>query len=254
MDEELFDELKEQGLYFTNIEDFEKAEAIYENILTYDPKNNFSLMHMGMLKESQRDSSSAIEYYLKIMDNIKNEDDEKYQYHYKGRISFLLGVSYMSLAEKAEIEDKTNDLKAIEYFEYVANNDYPILISDALFFNLGLAHQYLEHYEDAIKYFNIVLFREPRRDDVYRLLGMIYTNLKMKDEAIQANLKTLDIYYGCENLFSLGITYDNFGMHEEAIESLEKAIEMEPTFQEAIIELARVKDLKSQPTNTIDQL
>jgi tetratricopeptide (TPR) repeat protein len=41
---------------------------------------------------------------------------------------------------------------------------------------------------------------------------------------------------------------------EEAIESLEKAIEMEPTFQEAIIELARVKDLKPQQTNPIDQL
>lgn len=101
-------------------------------------------------------------------------------------------------------------------------------------YNLGVALLKKRRFNEAALYFNRAVLLDFHYILAYLGMAQAYRELGRYDHSIEA-LKRAIIYYGknAEIYYELGITYDQKRMKVEAIDSLKKAVELNPEFKKA---------------------
>ncbi len=75
---------------------------------------------------------------------------------------------------------------------------------------------------------------DPDNFQTWRQLGNLYFDHDLPEKAIDAYIKTLELHTGDANLLTdLGVMYRRTKQYQEAIESFDKAIQMDPTHEPA---------------------
>ncbi len=75
---------------------------------------------------------------------------------------------------------------------------------------------------------------DPDNFQTWRQLGNLYFDHNLPEKAIDAYTKTLELHTGDANLLTdLGVMYRRTKQYEKAMESFEKAIQMDPTHEPA---------------------
>lgn len=193
------------GKSYEKEKEFNKAIAIYEEIVNNDAENMLVQYQLGKLYVKTKQPTKAIETYSTII----KQDSTNANYHYQ------LGVAYGMLKKRnlkinSFLKAFTNDdthIKSIHQlalaFTFLRDKD-----SAAIFINKGLSvnpnHIALnklkinslyrnEKYKKAIKLLNRIDTIEPNEHYTQKMLGRSYFNLKKYKKASEFLKKAIDI-------------------------------------------------------------
>ena len=149
----------------------ETALEHYNRALGYDPSHTDTLIdravlyvEMGQYEEARTDLDRALEY-----------DPVSY------RACYQLGILYITVGKYDEaIRALTRALEADRTKAEVN-------------LQLGKAYCHVDRHAEAIEHFEALLRHEPRNEQAYRYLGMIYDKSKQTDKALEMYRKSNEI-------------------------------------------------------------
>jgi len=151
-------------------------------------------------------------------------------------ISHNRGITYL--------ENKLND-RAIEEFNRAIASDPAFALAH---YNLGIAYQRKENYEQAINAFKKCLELNPEvstREVAYYNLGRAYLRLSRNEEAIGALNQSLRLNSQYPEIhFYLGVAYRKKELYDEAIKAFKQSLKLKPDLVEAQINLGLAYDEK----------
>lgn len=214
-DEKDIDALKLTALCEVNVENYDCARLILEDIIKY------------------RQDDAICWYYLGCCyDNLGQLIEAKHAY----KTVIKLRPEYVDVYKSMAITQiKAQDpKKALEYVEqglkYADKNDY------ALYYIAGTACMAAQDFENSIKYINKAIELEPKNVQLYNNLGTAYLTTGKLDDALKTYKKSIDIepkdslaYFNIASILQMQ------DKHEEACEYFEKAHELEPEDDSYII-------------------
>ncbi len=101
-------------------------------------------------------------------------------------------------------------------------------------YNLGAALLGKRRFNEAVFYFKRAALLDFHYILAYLGLAQAYRELSRYDQSIEALKRAISYHLNnAEIYYELGITYDQKGMKVEAIDSLKKAVELNPEFKKA---------------------
>jgi predicted O-linked N-acetylglucosamine transferase (SPINDLY family) len=203
--------------------DFEKAEALYRQILLTKPNNIDALHNLGILCYQRRDYDSAIRYISKVIQHMPNNANA-----YNN-----LGLALTGKGQRDE---------AIIYYRKA------IQIEPALsnaFYNIANALKDKGDIEGAIANYQKALELDPSFTFAYNNLGIAYKHKGDIDEAIRHFKKALSINPLLANAhYNLGLSVLKKGQLEEAMTCYQKALQLNPQFADVYNDLGVAYQVK----------
>ena len=122
----------------------------------------------------------------------------------------------------------------------------------------GIAAYEAGRYDEAIEELLQAIERgvtEYELEEIYTILGNTYDNLDLYDEAIDAHEKAIELnpdYY--KAWVNLGITYRHIGDLDRAEESYNQALNLEPEYAELHASIGALAIIKGEPEKAIEAL
>lgn len=101
------------------------------------------------------------------------------------------------------------------------------------YYNLGTALMDKKRFNEAALYFKKAALWNANHIQAYLGMARAYLNLRKYGEAINALEKAAAHGGKAEVFYELGLVYDKKGMAEKAVDSLEKALELNPKLKKA---------------------
>ncbi|MFA4917906.1 MAG: tetratricopeptide repeat protein [Thermodesulfovibrionales bacterium] len=189
--------------------DFEKAEALYRQILVTKPNNIDALHNLGILCYQRGDYDSAIRYINKVIQHMPNNAPA-----YNN-----MGLAYAG---------KGHHNEAIKFYRKAIHLD-PIF-SNA-HYNLANVFKDKGDIDSAIADYQKALQLDPGLSYAYNNLGIAYKQKGDIDEAIKNFKKALSINPLLANAhYNLGLSVLKKGQLEEAMTCYQKALQLNPQF------------------------
>jgi len=251
---EVIEILLDLALEYENLLDFKGAIRVLENLLNSHPDNESAIYEIAYCYERLGDFDKCIEYYNKYIDNtpysftawynlgniyfLKKENTKAlWAYEFSILINedflsahFNIGNTYMQMEEFK---------KAIAFYEKCLDIDNE---DDLTLCYLAEAHERLEHYDLALNYYQKSKELNPSLADAWLGIGIV---LDLENKTAQAipflqeavNLQTSNASF---NLV-LGEALFKLERYSEAEIVLERALQLEKTYTEAIELLAKIK-------------
>jgi tetratricopeptide (TPR) repeat protein len=199
-----------------NSGDFERAEAIYRDVLSLDPNNFYALNFCGCIRREKKEYEQGVELFvLAIAQQPGNPD-----------VHYNLGNLYKDAS-------RWND--AIECYERAIQirNDYPEALN-----NLGTCLKEVDRCLDSITILKRAIALQPGFVGAWLNLGNTLKEEGEVEEAIASYRKAIEIKPDFADAYlNLGNTLKEEGEVEEAIASYRKAIEIKPDFADAYLNL-----------------
>lgn len=149
----------------------EAALEHYDRALGYDPSHIDTLIdraelyvEMGQYEDARTDLHKALEY-------------DTYSY----RACYQLGILYITIGKYDDAIDTLSRARDADRTKAEVN------------LQLGKAYCHVEKHTEAIEHFEALLRHEPRNEQAYRYLGMIYDKSKQTDKALEMYRKSNEI-------------------------------------------------------------
>lgn len=204
------------GTQLQNAGDFDKAKAIYVEVLKADPNHPVALQLLGVIAHQVGQNDIAVELITKAV-AIKPDYEEA---HYN------LGIA---LKEQGKLE------------QAVASYQRALVIkpdnADALY-NLGNARKDQEKFDEAIASYRQALAVRPDFAEAHCNLGYGLLQLKKRDEAVACFRQALAIKPNYAEAHSnLGQALQDLGQLDEAVSNYQMALAIKPGFVEVLSNL-----------------
>lgn len=209
----------ELGYAFEKSGKTDSAISSYNRCLSLKPDYSGVFKQLGYIAYEKEEYSNALEQFRKY-ESVKSEIKDYLYWYRKGFSSNAL-------------KDYTNAKTALQQ-SLVYKSDY---INTYL--ELGFAATRLKQDEEAIGYFKKAIEIDPKNHIPYNGIGEVYRdNKKDMTEAMNWYQKTLSINsMERKGNFGMGYCLNSTGKYNEAIIYLKKAIEKEPDYVAAHVEL-----------------
>lgn len=252
--QELIEIMLDLALEYENLQDFNGAIKVLQTLLDSTPNNESAIYEIAYCYERLGDFDKCIEYYNKYIDNNpysftawynlgniyflkKDTDKALWAYDFSTIINenfssahFNIGNTYM------QIEDFDNAIKAYQKCLDLDQDDALTLCY------MAEAYERKEDYDLALKYYNKSKSINPSLADAWLGIGIVKDLLGQTNQSISylqqaVNLQTSNANYNLvlgEALFKL----ERFG---EAEIVLERALQLDGSYSEAIELLAKIK-------------
>lgn len=189
--------------------DFEKAEALYRQILLTKPNNIDALHNLGILCYQRGDYDAAIRHFNKVIQHMPNNANA-----YNN-----LGLAF---AGKGQRDGAINYYRKAIHLDPALSNAY---------YNLANLLKDKGNIDDAIANYQKALQLDPLLTYAYNNLGIAYRQKGNFDEAIRHFKKALSINPLLANThYNLGLSVLKKGQLEEAMTCYQKAIQLDPQF------------------------
>jgi tetratricopeptide (TPR) repeat protein len=206
----------QQGKLFQYKKLYKKAINTYQQALESDPHNDEIKFKIGNCFLFLREYQLALEYYLKI----ENEIPEFY---------YNKAYAYSKLGKLTIAADIVKKL-----ISYNINSEIPYLFLAELSFNMG-------KYKDAIKYVNIAENRFGTKSTKFYLRGLAYYHQKIWLKAYLEFQNAAKMKFSSPQFYRIyGITCEKVGKSKEAEENLLYSIKLAPYDPVSYIELIKV--------------
>ncbi len=192
------------GLIFSSRSEYEEALSRFEKLHLQNPKDPTYLYRLGLTYKEMKEYPKAIEYLEKAhQENFK----------YKDNVILLLGDIYFELNDYEKSEYYYNQLELLKPdSEYVKSNKKQLQISKLL--EQGNLSFKNKRYLEAEKYYLEITKLEPKKAIGYVQLGILYTEMKNYNKAIENFKKALEINKSVEHYAYLCKSYiDNYDIN-----------------------------------------
>ena len=183
---------------------FEKAEAILDELESYDPLNEEFFIQRANILSKKDQHHEAIE----VLNEALKYTDDSFDLH------SLLGMEHLYLDNYGEARKHFECCLEIDRMDY------------ASLYNLIYCFEFLEQYEEAISFLNTYLEQNPYCEVAWHQIGKMYVELDMHKEALASfefAIISDDKFTGA--YFEKGRVLEKLGRFNEAIESYEISFE-----------------------------
>lgn len=183
---------------------FEKAEAILDELESYDPLNEEFFIQRANILSKKDQHHEAIE----VLNEALKYTDDPFDLH------SLLGMEHLYLDNYGEARKHFECCLEIDPMDY------------ASLYNLIYCFEFLEQYEEAISFLNTYLEQNPYCEVAWHQIGKMYVELDMHKEALASfefAIISDDKFTGA--YFEKGRVLEKLGRFNEAIESYEISFE-----------------------------
>jgi len=243
----------EEGLKYSNNNDFNKAIEQFNKVIKLNNKNDKVYFYLGNSYDNLGKHEEAIKSYKKAIDINPNYDDAYYNMgntynnlkQYKEAIeSYKKSIEINPNNDSAynNMGSAYNNLKqykeAIESYKKAIdinpNNDSAYNNMGSAYFIMGIKYDMLKQYKEAIESYKKAIEIDPNFDLAYSRMGTTYGELEQYKEAIKSYKKAIEINPNDYQAYTnMGYTYNNLKQYKEAIESCKKAIKINPNYDMA---------------------
>ncbi len=223
------------GFLYDELENLEAASDFYQQALVAEPEDYDTLYNLANVYARQGNEAQAILYYEKA--SAVEEADGDAIYH-------LALMAYRKRAYKKTIASCERLLATFPYY----GDAYTLL---------GIVHAKKKDYQQAIIYFQKALSIQPRELFALVHLGRAYQQLGEKKKAleVEAQLRNIPLTEARDmNLVS--VFYLDGENWEAAIQLLQRAVVLEPTYYQALGKLGfayKEKGLLEQAFHCFEQ-
>ncbi len=227
----------ELGYAFEKTGQPDSALQSYGECLRLNPAYSLAYKQSGYIFFIKADYKTAIEHFGKYEANAKNEIRDYFYWYRKGfALNALLDYSNAIVALKNSLTYKT------DYF-----NTY---------LESGFAANKLKQAEEAISYYKKAMELDPKSHIPYNGIGEVYRDTKKDmNEAMVWYQKTLVINATERKAcFGMGYCLNSLGKYSGAADYLTTAVQQEPTYTAAFVELGYSLYMLTKYTEAIEQL
>lgn len=195
------------------------ARALYDKVLSLEPKNPNALGFLGLLYFHKGDCEQAINYIGQAI-----QCQPKFAPYHDN-----LGMVYMSKGDYQAALDSFNTADRLEG----ESPDRSL--------NMGNALQALGRFDQAEAAYRLAIRLQPNRGESHLHLGYLYLEMGRYGQAVDC-FKSLTHLNSdsAESYLALGRAYDAIGSLDGAADAFQKALELEPGLTDARIGLASV--------------
>lgn len=226
-----------------------EAEASYRAVLRMSPGNFTALHHLGVLAFGQYELAEARNL---ITQALAIDGSSSEAHNNLGNVLRALGkleeaiLSYNratqinprnagALSNRAIVlMDQNKYVEAIEALEKAVELDPNFVEAH---FNLGKAYQAVQKYEKAVAEYRAAIRLAPALYLPLVNLGSLLSELGHQTEAAEALQKATELQSSPDAFNALGMCYHRAGRIKEAEECFRKAVDLRPTFVEALSNL-----------------
>lgn len=220
---------------------FEKLNLIDSAINSYNKclslKSDYSLAYkqLGTIAYNKDQYTLGLQHFGNYILNVKNEITDYLFWYRKG---------FMENAERKYTEAKESLQKSLHFKKDYINT----------YLELGFAANKLKQADEAINWFNEALKVDAKSHIPYNGIAEVYRDTKKDiDMAMSWYQKTLDIKTDERKAcFGMGYCLNSKGRYSEAVTYLKKAIQQEPTYTAAYIEIGYSHYMLSDNTSALD--
>ncbi|HIP36454.1 MAG TPA: tetratricopeptide repeat protein [Crocinitomix sp.] len=252
--DELIEILLDLALEYENAQDFNMAIIVLKKLLKVSPNNESAIYEIAYCYERIGDFDSCIRYYNKYIDNnpysftawynlgniyfLKKELDKAiWAYDYSTIINEEFSSAYFNMGNTYMQMEEFN--KAIDAYKKCLTIDQ----EDALTLcYIGEAYERLEDYNIALIYYEKSKSINPDIADTWIGIGIVKDLLGKTNESISYFQHATGLQPDNANyLLVLGEALFKLDRHAEAELILEKALQIDRDYDEAITMLAKIK-------------
>ncbi|MCD7779928.1 MAG: tetratricopeptide repeat protein [Candidatus Gastranaerophilales bacterium] len=243
-----YKELTDKAYYYHSINNFEKAEEIYKQLLSVNPDDYNVLNLYGLLCLSLRKPQDSVNllnraYVLKKNSYIASNLAKAYYMNSE----YIKAVKiYKQALELGENDDIYYSLglaykKISDYDKSIENYKKSIELNPKNYnscYNLSLIYKELNDISQALFYAKKCI-EIKQEDDVYASISGYYEDLNDISSAIEA-LKTAILLNSknCIYFYNLGVLFSKEGKTDEALAAYSKCIELNENYVEAYVNTA----------------
>lgn len=206
---------------------FEEAEGEFARALEIDPQYVDAMLNLAKAYSGQQRYQEAAQQLTAALSLASDRADLHAQ----------LARTYVALEDFARAKEESATAIQLDKKEVTAYNA------------AGLAAYYAGDLGEAVESFRRAVDLDPTRHESHTNLGLAYFQmrswnrardefkaaLKYLPEAVITNTAIQRSYL----LYLVALTYSNIGLHDEAVASLNEALAIDPTYFEALRQLAR---------------
>ncbi len=155
------------------------------------------------------------------------------------------------LINRAKLAIKVRDYdQAIKFLNKVQKNEPDISGINIL---LGIIHQKLKKYKEAIQYYDLALEKNSKDIDALNNLGIIYKELEKYDQSLEYLEAALNLQpKRSDILYNIGNVYKALGKNDEAVRFFQKALQINPNFRFAYNNLGTVYEEQGELDRAIN--
>ena len=229
------------NLYFDK-NDFSRSKTYYELACSIKPDNYTAWYNLGIIERSQKNYPTAIEYFQKASENIKNFSDI---YKNMAEIYYSQEMITPAIFQYEKLIAITNDRSAIASLADLYYENGPETWNDALMLykelfqngsvdeklvslaNMGNIWFYKTNYTRAFQFYDEALKLSPGDIRLLNNSGLVLTRLQKKEEALENFQKILKIEPDNENaLMNVIIINASLNRLQEAVNLCKKVLEI----------------------------
>jgi tetratricopeptide (TPR) repeat protein len=227
----------ELGYAFEKTSQTDSAIQCYNECLRFKPDYSLAFKQLGYISYTREKYKDALDYFVKYEANAKNEIKD-YLYWYRKGFMMNAQVDYTNAiaALKKSLEIKTDYINT--YLE------------------LGFTSNKLKLADEAISYYKKAIEIDPKSHIPYNGIGEVYRDTKKDlNEAMTWYQKTLGLNTTERKAcFGMGYCLNSQGKYEQAAGYLKTAIQQEPTYTAAYVELGYNHYMQTKYTEAIETL
>ncbi len=201
-----------QGLVQQKEGKFDRAEALFQQALDYDPQHPDGLHLIGLLAYRQGQWPKALEYLTAAIQNQPTNPS----FH------FNLGIVLQASGQTDEATSAYCQAIKLNPTFAAAHN------------NLGNVYKGQGRFDRAIASYGEALRVNPSYSDAHNNLGTVLREEGRFQEALAAFAQSLELSpNNPEALFNSGLVLQEFGEWAQAVSTFQKAVEQRPTYAKA---------------------
>ena len=147
-----------------------------------------------------------------------------------------------------ESENIENMRKALRYASKIFPNATPVKLRKAQYYAIE------NESEKALRLLTEIETLEPENSDLHYIRGTIYSQLQSSEMAIEEYNKAIKIGdEGLDDIYSnIAYEYENLGQNDKAIEYFRKALEINPSNDMLLFDIASNMDIEQKHTECIE--
>ena len=207
-------------IYSWSMESYDKAITTCSQVLAIEKNNKRAQLLMARVLSWKGEHVKALDYYEGILEQDPENDKVRLEY-----------ANALSVAGRYD--------EALMQFNYLAGReDY----QDQSLIGLAEAYYYARRFTDASTVCDIILKKDPKNAYAWRLKGLILTEQRILNEAVEAFKKAIELKPDDlkARLFLARAYAMNEGTYPEAITAYNEVLNIEPDNIEVRTELARL--------------
>jgi tetratricopeptide (TPR) repeat protein len=214
------------GIEYYNRKDYQTAKSLYQKAIQLQPAYEKAYYNLGNIYKEEKDYERALAMYEKTAElnptNNKNFNN--------------LGNAYA--IQKKFPEAIKAYRRALEI-----NPNYAEAYN-----NLGNVYRSLQEYDQAIAHYEKALTLHRGYIDAYYNLADTYSSLKQDEQSVKVLFRAMEAnWFLPATYYRLGVAYENNAQYDKAIAAYENALQADPGYAEARLNLAslymgRMKD------------